>query len=93
MVLWVGLCIRESRDLMSSSLDSGSKLLGLRLDRINVMCFLAKFFTFTLPLSTQGYKWVLGNCQGSLITAGGGGIVMDQHRILGGIVILLVASW
>ena len=80
---------------MSSSLDSRSKLLGLRLDRINVMCFLAKFFTFTLPLSTQGYKWVLGNCQGSLITAGGGGggIVMDQHRILGGIVILLVASW
>lgn len=58
---------------MSSSLDSGSKLLGLRLDRINVMCSLAKFFTFTLPLSTQGYKWVLGNCQGSLINAGGGG--------------------
>ena len=78
---------------MSSSLDSGSKLLGLRLDRINVMCSLAKFFTFTLPLSTQGYKWVLGNCQGSLINAGGGGIVMDQHRNLGGIVILLVASW
>ena len=79
---------------MSSSLDSGSKLLGLRLDRINVMCSLAKFFIFTLPLSTQGYKWVLGNCQGSLINAGGGGgIVMDQHRILGGIVILLVASW
>ena len=80
---------------MSSSLDSGSKLLGLRLDRINVMCSLAKFFTFTLPLSTQGYKWVLGNCQGSLITAGGGGggIVMDQKRNLGGIVILLVASW
>lgn len=79
---------------MSSSLDSGSKLLGLRLDRINVMCSLAKFFTFTLPLSTQGYKWVLGNCQGSLINAGGGGggIVIDQHRILGGIVILLVAS-
>lgn len=78
---------------MSSSLDSGSKLLGLRLDRINVMCFLAKFFTFTLPLSTQGYKWVLGNCQGSLINpGGGGGIVIDQHRILGGIVILLVAS-
>lgn len=70
---------------MSSSLDSGSKLLGLRLDRINVMCSLAKFFTFTLPLSTQGYKWALGNCQGSLINAGGegGGIVMDQHRILG----------
>ena len=81
---------------MSSSLDSGSKLLGLRLDRINVMCSLAKFFTFALPLSTQGYKWVLGNCQGSLINAGGGGgggIVMDQHRNLGGIVILLVASW
>ena len=58
---------------MSSSLDSGSKLLGLRLDRINVMCSLAKFFTFTLPLSTQGYKWVLGNFQGSLINAGGGG--------------------
>lgn len=77
---------------MSSSLDSGSKLLGLRLDRINVMCSLAKFFTFTLPLSTQGYKWVLGNCQGSLINAGGGAIVMDQHCILGGIVILLVAS-
>ena len=58
---------------MSSSLDSGSKLLGLRLDRINVMCSLAKFLTFTLPLSTQGYKWVLGNFQGSLINAGGGG--------------------
>ena len=82
---------------MSSSLDSGSKLLGLRLDRINVMCSLAKLFTFTLRLSTQGYKWVLGNCQGSLINAGGGGggggIVMDQHRIRGGKVILLVASW
>lgn len=59
---------------MSSSPDSGSKLLGLRLDRINVMCSLEKFFTFTLPLSTQGYKWVLGNFQGSLINAGGGGV-------------------
>ena len=80
---------------MSSSLDSGSKLLGLRLDRINVMCSLAKFFTFTLPLSTQGYKLVLGNCQGSLINAGGGGggLVLGQKTILGGIVILLVASW
>lgn len=57
---------------MSSSLDSGSKLLGLRLDRIDMMCFLAKFFTFTVPLYTEGYKWVLGNCQGSLINAGGG---------------------
>lgn len=57
---------------MSSSLDSGSKLLGLRLDRIDMMCFLAKFFTFTVPLYTEGYQWVLGNCQGSLINAGGG---------------------
>ena len=56
---------------MSSSLDSGSKLLSLRLDRINVMCSLAKFFTFTLPLSTQGYKWVLGNCQGPTSHPGG----------------------
>lgn len=59
---------------MSSSLDSGSKLLGLRLDRIDMMCFLAKFFTLTVPLYTEGYKWVLGNCQGSLINAGGGAL-------------------
>ena len=29
-----------------------------------VLCFLARHFTATMPLSTQEYKWVPSNCRG-----------------------------
>ena len=50
---------------MVSALDSGSRDLGLRPGWVNVLCSRAKHVTVTVPLSTQEYKWVLANCQGS----------------------------
>ena len=38
-----------------------------------MLCSWAKYFPLTVPLSTQVYKWVLGNCQGSLTKCLGGG--------------------
>ena len=29
-----------------------------------VLCSWARYFTLTVPLSTQEYKWVLANCDG-----------------------------
>ena len=40
------------------------------LARSTVLCSLAKHFTLTVPLSIQEYKWVLANCQGSLVKYG-----------------------
>ena len=31
-----------------------------------VLCFWARHFTLTVPLSTQVYKWVPANCWGNL---------------------------
>ena len=50
---------------MVSALESGSRDLGLRPGRVNVLCSKAKHVNVTVPLSTQEYKWVLANCQGS----------------------------
>ena len=40
---------------MVSALDSGSRSLGLRPGRVNVLCSKAKHVTVTVPLSTQEY--------------------------------------
>ena len=48
-------------------------------------------FTVTVSLSTQEYKWVLvlsGKEDKMLV----GNLMMDWHPILGGVVLLLVAS-
>ena len=38
----------------------------------NVLCSCARHFTFTVPLSTQEYKWVPANCLGNLTKMLGG---------------------
>ena len=51
-------------------------------------------FTFTVPPDPQEYKWVLANCQGSLMIFGGGGGTLQWTSIPWGggeVVILLVA--
>ena len=52
-----------------SALDSRLGGLCSRPGHVNcvVLCSLAKHYTLTVPLSIQEYKWVLENCQGSLI--------------------------
>ena len=55
--------------LMVSALDSqasgpGSTDRSLAGDI--VLCYCARHFTFTVPLSTQVYKWVPANCCGNL---------------------------
>ena len=40
---------------MVSALDSGSRGPGLSLTRVIVLCSLARYFTLTVPLSTQEY--------------------------------------
>ena len=35
-----------------------------------VLCSWARHFTFTVPLSTQVYKWVPANCWGNLTNCG-----------------------
>ena len=50
---------------MVSALDSGSRGPGSSPGRVIVLCFWAKHLTFTVPLSTQEYKWVPANCQGN----------------------------
>ena len=60
-----------------------------------MLCSWAKYFPLTVPLSTQVYKWVLGNCQGSLTKCwggGGGNLAMDCHPFQGEVAIFLVAS-
>ena len=51
-----------------------------------VLCSWARHLTLTVPLSTQGYKWVPANLML------GGNPSMDWHPIQGGVEILLVAS-
>ena len=46
---------------MVSALDSGLNGLGSRPGRGIVLCSWARHFTFTVPLFTQEYKWVLAN--------------------------------
>ena len=56
--------------------------------------FLGKTLSLTVPLSTQVYKWVLGNCQGSLTKCweGGDNLAIDCHPFQGEVAIFLVAS-
>ena len=48
-----------------SALDTGSRGATSRHGLVNVLCSLERHLNLTVPLSTQGYKWVLNNCQGS----------------------------
>ena len=41
--------------------------LDLSPGQVIVQCSWATHFTLTVPLSTQEYKWVPGNCQGNLM--------------------------
>ena len=47
---------------MVSAPGSGSKAPGSRPVRVIVLCFWAKDFTLTVPLSTKEYKWVPVEC-------------------------------
>ena len=47
--------------LMVSALDCGPSSLGLTPGWDIVLCSWARHLTFTVPLSTQVYKWVLAN--------------------------------
>ena len=58
---------------MVSALDSGVSGPGSSPRRGHVLCSWARNFTFTVPLSTQVYKWVLAN----LMLGGGGNPAMD----------------
>ena len=76
---------------MVSAPDSGSRGPGSTPGRVIVLCSWARYFTLTVPLSTQEYKWVPANCQGNLtkcweVTCDG----LASHP--GGVAILLVAS-
>ena len=52
--------------LMVSVLDSGTSGPGRALAGDIVLCFWARHFTLTVPLSTQVYKWVPANFWGNL---------------------------
>ena len=57
---------------MQSALSSGSSL-GREVlvrDLVVSLCCVLGHFNLTVPLSTQEYKWVSANCQGSLMNAG-----------------------
>ena len=76
---------------MVSALDSGSKCSGSSPGRVIVLCSWERYFTLTVPLSTQEYKWAPANCQGNLpkcwgVTCDG----LASHP--GEVAILLVAS-
>ena len=51
---------------MVSTKDSGSRGPGSSPGRVIVLCSWVRHFPLTVPLSTQGYKWVPANCQGNL---------------------------
>ena len=56
-----------------------------------VLCSWARHFTFTVPLSTQEYKWVPANCWGNLTNCWG--VTCDGLASRpGGVEILLAAS-
>ena len=76
---------------MVSALDSGSRGPGSSPGRVIVLCSWAGYFTLTVPLSTQEYKWVPANCQGNLTKCWG--VTCDGLASPpGGIAILLAAS-
>ena len=52
---------------MVDALDSRSRGPGARPSRVYVLCSLTRHFTLTALLSNQEHKWVLVNCQGSLV--------------------------
>ena len=52
--------------LVVSVPDSRSRGPGLSPGPVFVLCSLASHFTLTVPLSSQGYKWVPANCLGNL---------------------------
>ena len=52
---------------MVNALDSRSRGPGARPSRVNVLCSLTRHFTLTALPSNQEHKWVLVNCQGSLV--------------------------
>ena len=77
--------------LLVIMLDSRSGCLVLRPGQVIVFCYKKNCFTVTVSLSTQEYKWVLvlsGKEDKMLV----GNLMMDWHPILGGFVLLLVAS-
>ena len=47
--------------LMVCAIVSGSRGLGSSPDLDITLCSWAKRFTLTVPLSTQGYKWIMAN--------------------------------
>ena len=58
--------------LMVSALDSGAVRVRVRaLAGDIVLCSWARHFTFTVPLSTQVYKWVPAICWGNLTSRPG----------------------
>ena len=57
--------------LMVSTLDSRLRGLSSKPGQVNLLCSCAIHFPLTVPLSTQEYKWVLANCQGSLMKCWG----------------------
>ena len=77
--------------LLVIMLDSRSGCLVLRPGQVIVFCYKKNCFTVTVSLSTQEYKWVLvlsGKEDKMLV----GNLMMDWRPILGGFVLLLVAS-
>ena len=48
--------------IMVSALDSGSSGLGSSPGQGQCVVFLGNTLLLTVPLSTQEYKWVPGNC-------------------------------
>ena len=70
---------------MVSALHSGSRAVRVRaLTRGIMLCCRARYFSLTVPPSTQVFKWVPANLML------GDNPVMDQHPIHGGVEILLV---
>ena len=78
---------------MVSRLDSGSRGPGSSPGRVIVLCSCARYFTLTVPLSTQEYKWVPSNRQGKVTKCCEWEVTCDglaSHP--GGVATLLVAS-
>lgn len=64
---------------MISAVDLWSWGLGLRPGCVFVLCSWAKHCTFTTPLLTQEYWWLVANCQGKpdeILGGVGGGVVV-----------------
>ena len=76
---------------MVSALVHGSSRPGSSPGRDTVLCFWARHFTLTVPLSTQEYKWVPVICWGNLTNCWG--VTCDGLASRpGGVEILLAAS-